>query len=138
MTYGLHGSCVFKFVIQGNGRNETIVKQPLSTSADFSVIAGGAVSLQSPGMMSRLTLQQGWNQIVDPAAYIASPMARSYFALVPPVGSTNKKVVAGSTLDVGVSVNPALATVLALPPGPVGLYVYSDGATGEVCDAWWW
>lgn len=138
-------NCTFKFCIQGNGRNETLVRQPLATNPDFSVVTGGAVSLNSPAMMTQVCLEPGWNQLIDPAAYLQSPMARSYYGLFAAAGASGAEpalppslTLAGSTMDVGVGLIPGAPLVLALPPGPVSLYVYNWGASPLVCDQWNW
>lgn len=134
----IRANCTFKFAIVGDGRNETLVRQPLASNADFTVMTGGAVSLNSPAMFTKVVLQPGWNQLIDPAAYITTPMARNYFALIPPTGSTFAKVLAGATTDVGVSMATNVPLVLGLPAGAVNLYVYNAGATAETCGSWNW
>lgn len=129
---------VFRFEIRGNGRDEVLVRQPLATNSDATVVTGGAVSLQSPGSMTQVSLAVGWNQLVDPAAYLPAPMARNYMALIPPPTSTTPKVLAGATTDAGVSLVPGMPLVLRLPPGAVTMYVLNAGATLEVCDYWVW
>ena len=130
---------VFRFEIRGNGRDEILVRQPLSANANLTVVTGGAVSLQSPGMMTQITLPaQSWTMVLDPAVYLALPMARNYVALIPPQNSVIPKVLAGATTDVGVSLVPGLPLVLALPVAPSTMYVLNAGATLEICDFWSW
>ena len=126
----------FRFEIVGNGRNEVLSRQPLSTNSDLTIAAPGVVSFNSPGMLTQVVLAVGWNQLIDPASYLAPPMKRNYFALIPPPTSTTAKVLAGSTADLGVSLVPNMPLVLALPTGAVSMYVYNAGSTAEVCDSW--
>jgi hypothetical protein len=126
----------FRIRIIGNGRDETIFRQPMQANADFTQVTSGAVTLNSCATFTQTMLQPGWNQLVDEQAYLTAPTTRSYFTLQPPVGSTFPKVLAGATTDVGVSLVPNGKLRLALPRGPVSIYIYQGGPTAEPCDRW--
>lgn len=137
----LQAKIVFRFLIQGNGRNETIVQQPLSPNPDYALATQGAVSYHSPALFAQLVIDPGWNQIVDPATYLTPPMSRNYFAML--YGSTTGQsyppgtlTLAGATTDDGIGIATGQPMVLALPAGVVPLYLYNPGATSFIVDTW--
>jgi hypothetical protein len=121
----------FRFVIQGDGVNITLSRQPLTSNADFSQVTSGAVNINSPAIVSKMTLQPGWNQILDPANYLTAPMVRNYLDFFPPATSVIAKTLAGSTTDTGVALAPNVPMRLALPAGGVTMYMFLAGATAE-------
>jgi hypothetical protein len=133
----LQAKITFKFLIQGNGRNETIVQQPLAPNPNYALATQGAASYNSPALFAQLVIDPGWNQIVDPATYLTPPMARSYFAML--YGSTTGQsyppgtlTLAGATTDDGIGIAVGQPMFLALPAGVVGLYLYNPGATSFI------
>lgn len=133
----IRANSTFKFLLQGDGVNETIVRQPLSTNPDYTLVTGGAVSMYSPATRSKLLLQPGWSQLLDPAAYVQAPMARNYYALTWPAGSTTPWAIAGATTDAAVGMNPGMPMALGLA-GAVPIYIYIPGATAVPAMAWSW
>lgn len=134
---------VFRFTIQGNGRDQVVNEQPLSPNPDFSKSTDGAVSYNSPALFGQYILDPGWTQLLDPAGYIASPMVRNYFAFFPALGGSGQSLppvitLAGATTDVGVGLNPNTICALALPAGAVGIYVQNPGSTSYLVDTWQW
>jgi hypothetical protein len=136
--------CIFRFTIQGNGRNETLTKQPLGPNADFSQSTDGNVSLNSPALLGQFTFQPGWNQVIDPATYLLSPMQRNFLLMWLPGFTLNGQTIppsmtlAGSTLDGGVGITPAAPIVLGLPAGVGPVYIYNSGSYPITYDTWTW
>ena len=133
-----HAKLIFRFRIQGDGRDECLVNQPLSPSADFTISTEGAVSLYSPSLLGQVTLQPGWNQIVDPASYLLAPVTRNYLALIVPGAAPGQTMpngqtlppsitIAGATTDGGVGIIPGAPVFFGLPQGPVSIFMYNWG-----------
>ncbi len=138
---------IFRFRIEGDGRNETLQSQPLSPNADFTISTGGAVSYASPALLGQLTLQPGWNQVVDPAAYLLSPTVRNYVALICPgyvQGATMANgqtlppslTLAGATTDGGIGLIPGAPIFLGLPQGPSAVFLYNWGQYSVTLNTW--
>ena len=142
-----HAKIIFKFCIQGDGRNETLTKQPLTPNSDFSISTEGSVSLNSPSLLGQVTLQPGWNQIVDPAYYLLAPVTRNYVALIVPGMAPGQTMpggqtlppsvtMAGATTDVGVGIIPGAPVFLGLPSGPASIYMYNWGNYAFTYSTW--
>lgn len=134
-----YANICMQLTVQGNGRNDRLQFQPLTPSTFSTYAPPGALTQTSPAKMTKVRLKGGalgvtTTQIV-PAQFGGLPLY--YVILVPPVGSTNLKTLAGATSDVGVPLRADWPLIFANPtPNGPWPTIYVAANSDEVCDLW--
>ena len=111
---GTIATLVIQIQVTGDGRRDIVTRTPITASTFGSYAPPGGLSNNAPFIQERYQLQAGFNTVLQPSAQ-PQGYPGYYFIMVPPVASTNGKVLMGAVTDTGNPLNPNWPLVYALP-----------------------
>ena len=130
-----YADVTFRVTVDGDGRKDRYVMRPINPATSVAWSPPVALDVQSP--MFRATFSGGFT--FSNSALIL-PYQFSYVAMVPPTNSTQAKTLKGVSGDVGLSLIPNEAVILAAPnPVPnTWAFIYSSASSSEPIDVYIW